>query len=50
MDPDGVDVFPIENGYVIPASYVIVYQRVFLFNWVMFKAPAVKGFRGEKNR
>ena len=27
MDPDWVDVFPIEDGD-IPASYVIVYQRV----------------------
>ena len=28
MDPDWVDVFPIENGDVIAASYVMVYQRV----------------------
>ena len=27
MDPDWVDVFPIKHGD-IPASYVIVYQRV----------------------
>ena len=26
--PDGVDVFPIKKNGDIPASYVIVYQRV----------------------
>ena len=27
MDPDWVDVFPIENGN-IPARYMLVYQRL----------------------
>ena len=34
MDPDGVDVFPIQNGDV-PASYVSLPEGIFSFGFVI---------------
>ena len=33
MGPDWVDVFPIQKNGDIPASYMLVYQRVYGKQW-----------------